>query len=115
MGCTEFLKARVSPEIKLQTKAVADREFLSEAAWLKRLVLREIRACDAGRASEGESSRAEDVRRPGNAARGPNGCGRPMRSHPRRYCAAAAICPIPDTRQAATGLKGDSRPGAVAR
>ena len=46
MGCTEFLKARVSPEIKLQAKAVADREFLSEAAWLKRLVLREIRACD---------------------------------------------------------------------
>ena len=47
MGCTEILKARVSPEIKLQAKAVADREFLSEAAWLKRLVLREIRACDA--------------------------------------------------------------------
>ena len=42
MTCTETLKAHVSPEIKLQAKAIADREFLSEAAWLKRLVLREI-------------------------------------------------------------------------
>ena len=47
MSCTEILKAQVSPEIKLQAKAIADRELLSEAAWLKRLVLREIRACDA--------------------------------------------------------------------
>jgi len=78
MGCTEFLKARVSPEIKLQAKAVADREFLSEAAWLKRLVLRELRACDAARGSEDESSRAEGIRRPGREARGPNGCGKPM-------------------------------------
>jgi hypothetical protein len=76
--CTETLKAHVSPEIKLQVKAVADREFLSEAAWLKRLVLREIRAWDAARASEGESSRAEGVRRPGREARGPNGCSKPM-------------------------------------
>ena len=72
------MKAPVSPEIKLQAKAVADHEFLSEAAWLKRLILREIRTCDVERGSEGESSRAEDVRRPGNAARGHNGCGRPM-------------------------------------
>jgi hypothetical protein len=61
MGCTEFLKARVSPEIKLQAKAVADREFLSEAAWLKRLVLREIRVCDGARAGEREPGRAEGV------------------------------------------------------
>ena len=78
MGCTEFLKARVSPETKLQLKAVADREFLSEAAWLKRLVLREMRACDAARASEGESSRAGGIRRPGRDAHGPKGCGKPM-------------------------------------
>jgi hypothetical protein len=67
------LKAHVSPEIKLQAKAVAEREFLSEAAWLKRLVLREIRACDAAGASEGESSRTEGVHRPGREAGGPNG------------------------------------------
>jgi hypothetical protein len=72
------LRAHVSQEIKLQVKAVADREFLSEAAWLKRLVLREIRACDAARGSEGESSRAEGTRRPGREAHGPNICGKPM-------------------------------------
>jgi hypothetical protein len=72
------LKAHVSPEIKLQAKAVADREFLSEAAWLKRLVLREIRACDAGRSEGVESSEAEGVRRPSREARPPNGCAKPM-------------------------------------
>jgi hypothetical protein len=75
--CTETLKAHVSPEIKLQAKVVAEREFLSEAAWLKRLVLREIRACDAARASEGESSPAKGNRRQGKEARGSDG-GRPM-------------------------------------
>jgi hypothetical protein len=78
MACTEFLKARVSPEIKLRLKAVADREFLSEAAWLKRLALREIRACDAARGSEGDSSLAEGIRRPGREARPPNGCTKPI-------------------------------------
>jgi hypothetical protein len=78
MACTEFLKARVSPEIKLQAKAVADRELLSEATWLKRLVLREIRASDIASASEGESSLPEGNRNPGRDARGPSGCGKPM-------------------------------------
>jgi hypothetical protein len=76
--CTETLKAHVSPEIKLQAKAVAEREFLSEAAWLKRLVLREIRAGDAARVSEGESSPAKGNRRQGREARGSDGGGRPM-------------------------------------
>ncbi len=78
MICTETLKAHVSPEIKLQAKAVADREFLSEAAWLKRLVLRELRASDAARGSGDESSQAEGNRRPGREARGPIGCVKPM-------------------------------------
>ncbi len=52
MNCTETLKAHVAPEIKLQAKALADRELLSEAAWLKRLVLRAIRAGDHGNARE---------------------------------------------------------------
>ena len=77
MGCTEFLKARVSPETKHQLKAVADGEFLSESAWLKRLVLREIRACDAARGS-GESSEGEGISRAGREERGPKGCGKPM-------------------------------------
>jgi hypothetical protein len=76
--CTETLKAHVSPEIKLLAKALADREFLSEAAWLKRLVLREIQTCDAAGGSEGESSRAEAIRRPGREARPPSGCAKPM-------------------------------------
>jgi hypothetical protein len=75
--CTETLKAHVSPEIKLQAKAVAEREFLSEAAWLKRLVLREIRACDAARVGEGEFSPAKGNRRQGREARGSDG-GKPM-------------------------------------
>ena len=78
MICTETLKAHVSPEIKLRARAVAEREFLSEAAWLKRLVLREIRACDAARVSGGESSPAKGNRHQGREARGPNGGGRPM-------------------------------------
>jgi hypothetical protein len=72
MGCTETLKAHVSPEIKLQAKAVADHEFLSEAAWLKRLVLREIRASDCARGSESESNQAEGTPRQGRDARAPN-------------------------------------------
>ena len=78
MTCTNFLKARVSPEIKFQAKAVADREFLSETAWLKRLVLRELRACDGAPGSAGESSRAQGNRRQGREARGSDGGGRPM-------------------------------------
>jgi hypothetical protein len=78
MACTEFLRARVSPEIKLRTKAVADLEFLSEAAWLKRLVLREIRACDAARGGESESSRTIGIRQPSKATVGRAGDGKPM-------------------------------------
>jgi hypothetical protein len=78
MACTEFLKARVAPEIKLHVKAVADRELLSEATWLKRLVLKEIRACDAAPGGELESSRPEGIRRPSREARGPKGGGKPM-------------------------------------
>jgi hypothetical protein len=78
MGCTEFLKARVSPEIKLQAKAVAEREFLSEATWLKRLVLREIRACDDAGGGDREPCRADGVRRLTKEARDLNGRGKPV-------------------------------------
>ena len=72
------MKAHVSPEIKNRAKVVADREFLSEAAWLKRLVLREIRACDGALSSEGETSLKEGNRRPRRETRGPAGDGKPM-------------------------------------
>lgn len=57
MNCTDTLKARVPSEIKVQIKAIADRECLSESAWLKRLVLREIRACHDGSGGGVESGR----------------------------------------------------------
>ena len=78
MACTEFLKARVSPEIKFRVKVVAERDFQSEAAWLKRLVLREIRACDGALGGGGETSRLEGNRRAGRGAHGLNGCRKPM-------------------------------------
>jgi len=58
MRCTEFLKARVSPEIKLQVKAIADRDLLTEATWLKRLVLREIRSAEANGSAAPEIGKA---------------------------------------------------------
>lgn len=48
MKCTEILKARVTTEVKADAKALADRDLMTEAAWLKRLVIRELRAADAG-------------------------------------------------------------------
>jgi Bacterial mobilisation protein (MobC) len=76
MGCTEFLKARVSPEIKLLAKAIAERELLSEATWLKRLVLREIRVCDGG--SEREPRSTDGVGRPRRETQGARGNGKPI-------------------------------------
>src|SRR5687768_9799114 len=68
MNCTEVVKARVSREMKLQAKALAERELLTEAAWLKRIIIRELRA-----ASEAGSSESVDPNRSqGEGARGPS-------------------------------------------
>jgi hypothetical protein len=77
MSCTETLRAYVSPEIKLQAKAVADREFLSEAAWLKRLVLREIRDCHGVNGGGAELCRAVRIGDRGTVPQG-KGCARAM-------------------------------------
>lgn len=75
MSCKEILKTRVPPEIKLQAKTIADRELLSEAAWLKRLVVREIRVCHSdGR----EPCRIASARPPGRESRGSARCERPL-------------------------------------
>jgi hypothetical protein len=75
MRCTDTLKTRVSPEMKLQANAIADREFLSEAAWLKRLVMREIRArSDAA----SDLLRPETIPRPTSTSSGNDGAGKPM-------------------------------------
>ena len=76
MSCTEVLKARVSPEIKLQAKVIADRELLTEAAWLKRVIIREIRAADVAGASVGEARRQDGNRLPDGAAGRADGCGK---------------------------------------
>lgn len=73
MNCTEILKARVSPEVKLQAKAIADRELLTEAAWLKRAVMREIRAADGGGAESHESHRVGSEGRQESMVRGSTG------------------------------------------
>ena len=77
MNCTEVLKTRIPPELKAQAKEIADRELLSEAAWLKRLVLREIRACNGANDEGSESCSAGRVRDRGREPRGIR-CGRAM-------------------------------------
>src|SRR5271167_1362197 len=77
MSCTEILKARVPPEIKSRAKAIAERDLLTEAAWLKRLVIREIRACDAANDAAGEGHLEDHIRRE-RQARGPQVCCKPV-------------------------------------
>jgi hypothetical protein len=77
MPCNQTLKTRVSPDMKLQAKAAADRELLSEAAWLKRLVLREIRPSNDASSAESELLRLE-ADRPTRKAPGAPGAGKPM-------------------------------------
>jgi hypothetical protein len=77
MGCTETLKAHVTSEVKLRAKAVADRECLSECAWLKRLILREIRTVDPAQDGAGELSRGTGIRCQGRV-KGPERGGKPM-------------------------------------
>lgn len=70
-----MVKARVTAEIKRQVTALAEHEMLSESAWLKRLIVREIRAVH-GPEAIAAPCRAEGPRRP--ARRLPKGCGRPV-------------------------------------
>jgi hypothetical protein len=78
MRCTETLKTHVSPEMKLQARSAADREFLSEAAWLKRLVMREIRARNDASGAESDLFRSESIPGPTSAAPENNRAGKPM-------------------------------------
>jgi hypothetical protein len=77
MRCTEILKARVSPQIKRQARAIAERDLLTEAAWLKRLVIREIRACDAANDDGGKLHQENDIHRP-SEERGQKVCCKPV-------------------------------------
>jgi hypothetical protein len=44
MGATGVIKTRLTPETKARVAAVTHAELLSEAVWLRRLVLRELHA-----------------------------------------------------------------------
>ncbi|MDR0781673.1 MAG: MobC family plasmid mobilization relaxosome protein [Pseudomonadales bacterium] len=44
MNCTQFIKARVTEQIKSEVARMAAREMLSESVWLKRLLVRQIQA-----------------------------------------------------------------------
>jgi hypothetical protein len=78
MSCTEFLRARVSPDIKLRVKAITDRALLSEAAWLKRLVIREVRAAHGAEAGECDPGRGVGTRVPSAKNGRPTGSSRPL-------------------------------------
>ena len=49
MGATEVIKTRITPETKERVAEVTQAQLLTESIWLRRLVLRELRAA----ASEG--------------------------------------------------------------
>jgi hypothetical protein len=73
MSCTEILKVRVRPEVKQQAQAIAARELLTVAAWLKRLVVREIGAAERSNSAEAEVSSASGIGRHGWPLRDPKG------------------------------------------
>lgn len=49
MVASEFVKARLSLELKRRVKALSEGRLLSESAWLKQLIVRELRTADQGR------------------------------------------------------------------
>jgi hypothetical protein len=46
MVASEFIRARLPLALKRRVQAVAERQLLSESAWLKRVVIRELQAAD---------------------------------------------------------------------
>jgi hypothetical protein len=78
MSCDEVLKTRIPSELKLQAKEMAARDFLSEAAWLKRLVIREIRSVHGTNAGDGEPCRVDVTLAPSSEKGGSPSCGRPL-------------------------------------
>lgn len=78
MRCTEMLKARVSLEIKRQAKVLADRELVTESAWLKRLVIREIRAGNGALGGERKSGGFDKHRRANHDSLNAEGHARPI-------------------------------------
>lgn len=76
MAATRFLRARVTPDMKRRLSTVAKRGGVTESAWLKRLVIRELQATDDGN--------VEAVSMPVGTAGG--SCGRGPRQQPQANC-----------------------------
>lgn len=72
MKCNDVLKARVPESIRTQVRTAADQELMTESAWLKRLVLRELRALDR----PAEPCRSPTADRPRTRAAGERTCQR---------------------------------------
>lgn len=47
MVASEFIKVRVTPDVKLRIAAAAAREHLSDSAWLRRLILAQLEGLEA--------------------------------------------------------------------
>lgn len=78
MNSTDVLKARVTPEIKRQAQTIASRELLTEAAWLKRLVIREIGRLEVHDPVAPDSRRASCTHRQTEATRNAKGFPKPI-------------------------------------
>ena len=76
MSCTEVVKARVTAETKREIAEAAAREMLTESAWLKRLLAREMQAARDPAATQMLPRRVERVRHHGGRCGGP--CERPI-------------------------------------
>lgn len=71
MVASEFVKARLSVELKRRVKALSEGQLLSESAWLKQLIVRELRTADQSRprnpallasVADGHRNRADERR-----------------------------------------------------
>ena len=78
MRCAGVLKTTVPLDTKARAKAIADRELLTEAAWLKRMVVREIRAAEGASSEFREEHAADGVRRRAIEARGSEVASKPI-------------------------------------
>ena len=76
MSCTEVIRARVNPETKREIAAAAERAMLSESAWLKRVLVRELRTVRDPDATPVVLRKPQVVRQQG--ARKGSPCNRPV-------------------------------------
>lgn len=78
MRCAGVLKTTVPLDIKARAKAIADSELLTEAAWLKQIVVSEIRAAEGGSSQSREATAAVSVRPRAIETRGSDAASRPI-------------------------------------